>query len=141
MPSAENTRFAALLSQLLDGSLDEGQAAELQRLLETDADRRTRFLEFCQVHAILLAEHGALYATVEDAAPGTAPAPAEGAAAAPAAAAGGGSRKAAWAMGGFVAASLLVAASLYGVAKTDVLVAKEEQTTQVAAPRSTGVPA
>src|SRR5688500_15460636 len=54
----ENRRFELLLSHLSEGGLSEDEAVELGKLMELDRALRCRYLEYCQIHALLRAEHG-----------------------------------------------------------------------------------
>ncbi len=59
---SQNFEFERLLGQLSDGSLSELDRKYLSQLLESDRDLRRRYLEYCQMHALLRSEHGLLTA-------------------------------------------------------------------------------
>src|SRR3712207_3807082 len=60
MSELVNQQFERLLSKLTDAVLDEGEIRELGALIASDARLRNRYLEYCQIHAMLRAEHGLL---------------------------------------------------------------------------------
>lgn len=53
MKPAERDRLHGLLSAVVDGTIGEEQAAELTRLLETDADARRFYVRYLDMHAAL----------------------------------------------------------------------------------------
>jgi hypothetical protein len=57
---ADRQRFNSLLRPFVDGEMDGAQLAELGRLIESDATLRHEYLEYCQIHGLLRAEHGLL---------------------------------------------------------------------------------
>jgi hypothetical protein len=59
---SQNFEFERLLGQLSDGSLSDDDHQQLGRLLESDRALRNRYLEYCQMHALLRSEHGLLTA-------------------------------------------------------------------------------
>ena len=56
----DNRKFDSLLSRLTEGGLDETQYQQLGRLIETDRNLRVQYLDYCQIHGLLRAEHGLL---------------------------------------------------------------------------------
>jgi hypothetical protein len=58
----QNLEFERLLGQLSDGSLSEVGHRSLGQLLASDSAFRRRYLEYCQMHALLRSEHGLLTA-------------------------------------------------------------------------------
>jgi hypothetical protein len=56
----DNAGFDELLSRWMDGGLEDGEFEELGNLLESDSGLRRRYLEYCQIHGLLRAEHGLL---------------------------------------------------------------------------------
>jgi hypothetical protein len=58
--AAENRQFETLLSRLGDADLTDAEATHLARLIEAKPSLRLRYLEYCQMHALLRAEHGLL---------------------------------------------------------------------------------
>jgi Concanavalin A-like lectin/glucanases superfamily/FecR protein len=52
--------FERLLSRLLEGGLNDTELQHLGELMETQPALRSRYLDFCQIHALLRAEHGLL---------------------------------------------------------------------------------
>lgn len=59
---SQNLEFERLLGQLSDGSLSAADHQQLGRLLESDRTLRRRYLDYCQMHALLRSEHGLLTA-------------------------------------------------------------------------------
>jgi hypothetical protein len=53
-------QFEALLSRFSDAALNDAELAELGRLIACDRALRGRYLDYCQMHAMLRAEHGLL---------------------------------------------------------------------------------
>lgn len=60
--SGLHSEFARLLGRLTDDSLDSDGIAQLGKMLESDAELRRYFVEYCQMHAMLRSEHGLLSA-------------------------------------------------------------------------------
>jgi ferric-dicitrate binding protein FerR (iron transport regulator) len=56
----DNHQFEALLSRISDTGLDEAELEELGRLIESSPQLRHLYLEYCQMHGLLRAEHGLL---------------------------------------------------------------------------------
>ncbi|MCC6492432.1 MAG: FecR domain-containing protein [Pirellulales bacterium] len=56
----ENRRFESLLGRLLEGGLNDEDRLEFGRFLEHDPSRRFQYLDYCQMHGLLRAEHGLL---------------------------------------------------------------------------------
>jgi hypothetical protein len=56
----DKRQFESLLSRLTDGGLDDVQLQQLGRFIESDENCRSRYLEYCQMHGLLRAEHGLL---------------------------------------------------------------------------------
>jgi hypothetical protein len=56
--SSQNPEFERLLGQLTDGGLSPSDQLELGNLIESDRALRQRYLKYCQMHALLRAEHG-----------------------------------------------------------------------------------
>ncbi|HXG62846.1 MAG TPA: FecR family protein [Planctomycetota bacterium] len=54
--------FEALLAGLLDGRLETSERERLFRILRESSDARRMYLDFCQMHAILVSAHGVLQA-------------------------------------------------------------------------------
>ncbi len=54
--------FERLLGQLTDGGLSQSEHQRLGVLIESDRMLRRRYLEYCQMHALLRSEHGLLTA-------------------------------------------------------------------------------
>ena len=54
--------FQALLVRLSDARLDGSDLKQLGQLIERDAELRRRYLDYCQIHGMLRAEHGLLAA-------------------------------------------------------------------------------
>jgi hypothetical protein len=57
--------FEFLLNKLMDSGLDELELQELGRMIESNAALRQRYLEYCQIHGLLRAEHGVV-ASLDD---------------------------------------------------------------------------
>jgi len=64
--------FEQLLSRFSEGGLDPSERTRLGLLIESDQTRRLRYLEYCQIHAILRSEHGLLTAWTPPTLAGTA---------------------------------------------------------------------
>jgi len=62
--SSPNEKLDQLLSRMTEARLDPEESQELARLIEADSEQRQRYLDYCQMHAILLNEHGLLASTV-----------------------------------------------------------------------------
>lgn len=60
MNTRRNAEFDRLLGELLDGSLDADQHRALRQMLRTDDQLRQRYLDLCQMHAMLRHEQGLL---------------------------------------------------------------------------------
>jgi hypothetical protein len=58
--SDQRREFDRLLSQLSDGRLGADDVRRLGSLLESDAELRRQYLDYCQMHALLRSEHGLL---------------------------------------------------------------------------------
>ena len=58
--SVDKQRFEELLSRLTEGGLNELELQQLERLIESDRTARHQYLEYCQMHGMLRAEHGLL---------------------------------------------------------------------------------
>jgi hypothetical protein len=56
----DKQHFEALLSRLTDVGLDDVELQQLGRLIESDRTLRCQYLEYCQIHGMLRAEHGLL---------------------------------------------------------------------------------
>src|SRR5688572_29634096 len=52
--------FEELLSRLTDSGLDESEFERLGSFIESDSALCRRYLEYCQIHGLLRAEHGIL---------------------------------------------------------------------------------
>ncbi len=52
-----------LLSRMTEARLDPEEGRRLAQLIEADSELRQRYLDYCQMHAILLSEHGLLAST------------------------------------------------------------------------------
>jgi ferric-dicitrate binding protein FerR (iron transport regulator) len=50
----------SILAKLMDSGLDEQELRELGFAIESNPDARQRYLEYCQIHGLLRAEHGVL---------------------------------------------------------------------------------
>lgn len=56
------SEFERLLAKLIEDALDPSEVVHLGALIESDATLRRRYLEHCQMHALLRSEHGLLTA-------------------------------------------------------------------------------
>jgi hypothetical protein len=63
--STGHQEFERLLSQLFEGSLDASEIRALSAIVESNRELRRRYLEHCQMHAMLRSEHGLLTAGTE----------------------------------------------------------------------------
>lgn len=61
-PTDDNQEFEQLLSKLLEGPLAAAEMRRLGAFMESDRALRRRYLEHCQMHALLRSEHGLLTA-------------------------------------------------------------------------------
>ena len=69
MNDQKQEQLAGLLELLLDGSADDFSKQKIVELLRDDPDAQQWYVEYCQMHAMLAWEHGALPAFVFDVAP------------------------------------------------------------------------
>jgi hypothetical protein len=60
--SISHSDFEALLARMTEGALSDPEREQLSVLLLSDSDLRRRYLEHCQMHALLQSEHGLLAA-------------------------------------------------------------------------------
>lgn len=58
-------RLESLLGRLLDEGLGDAEREELGELIVSNAQHRRRYLEYCQMHGLLCAEHGVIAACTE----------------------------------------------------------------------------
>ena len=63
--SSPNDELDRLLSRMTEARLSPEESRKLAGLIEADSECRLRYLDYCQMHAILLSEHGLLASTVE----------------------------------------------------------------------------
>jgi hypothetical protein len=56
----DKRQFELLLGRLADGGLDDDQLQQLGRFIEASEAFRSQYLEYCQMHGLLRAEHGLL---------------------------------------------------------------------------------
>jgi hypothetical protein len=52
--------FEGLLSRLTENGLTELELQQLGALIEKDSELRLQYLDYCQIHGLLRAEHGLL---------------------------------------------------------------------------------
>ena len=63
--SSPSEQLDRLLSRMTEARLGPEEREELAGLIEADSELRQRYLEYCQIHAVLLNEHGILSSAVE----------------------------------------------------------------------------
>ena len=56
----DKRQFEMLLGRITEGGLDEAQHQQLERLMESDPALVSQYLQYCQMHGLLRAEHGLL---------------------------------------------------------------------------------
>ncbi|MEM0970765.1 MAG: hypothetical protein AAGJ31_15530, partial [Verrucomicrobiota bacterium] len=60
MERAPSEELRALVENLLDDSITEGQSRRLAEMISSDAQARACYLDHCRMHAALAWEHGVL---------------------------------------------------------------------------------
>ena len=66
MTETKHKQIAELIELLLDGSADESSGERIVDLLRDDPDAQLWYVEYCQMHAMLAWEHGAIPAVGVD---------------------------------------------------------------------------
>ncbi len=63
--SSPHEELDRLLSRMTEAGLGLEESQKLAELIEEDSELRHRYLDYCQMHAMLLSEHGILVSAVE----------------------------------------------------------------------------